>query len=68
MGLKKEDHYIQIFMGTTYEIGRPETIDQLKSALEWIASDLPKDQDLKIAEVNLHKGKLGYTLVDGIIQ
>lgn len=68
MKLKKEDHYIQVFMGTTYDIGRPETIGQLKSLLEQIASDLPADQTLKIAEVHLHDGKLDYILVDGIYQ
>lgn len=66
MELEKEDYHIRVFMGSSYEIGRPKTISQLKSALEEIASDLPADQELKVAEVHLHNGKLSYTLVDGI--
>jgi hypothetical protein len=63
-----EDHYVQTFMGTTYDFGRPRTIRELKNLLEEIVSDLPADQTLKISEIDLRDGKLGYTLVDGVVQ
>ncbi len=66
--LKKEDHYVQTFMGTTYDLGRPQTIGQLKSVLERIAADLPLDTDLKISEINLRGDQIAYSLVDGIVQ
>jgi len=65
---ENRDHYIETFMGTTYEIGRPETIGQLRRRLKDIASDLPEDPNLKVAEVHVHEGKITYTLVDGIAQ
>jgi len=66
--MKKEDHYIQTFMGTTYEIGRPETVGGLKKILEAILADLPKDDSLAISEVTLRDDKLYYILVEGIPQ
>ena len=68
MGLKKEDHYVQVYMGASYDIGKPETVGQLKSVLEQIVADLPSDETLKISEIDLRDGKLDYTLVDGITQ
>ena len=62
-----EDFYIEVFMGTTYEIGQPKTVNQLKSVLEEIIKDLPEG-DHKIGEVHVHNGKLTYTLVEGITQ
>ena len=55
-------------MGTTYEFEKIETVDQLKVTLEKIAADLPADGSLKVSEVHLHNGELGYTLSDGIPQ
>ena len=66
--VKKEDHYVTTFMGTTYEIGKPENIGQLKGILEQIISDLPEDQNLEIIEVHVADGKIGYTLREGITQ
>jgi hypothetical protein len=64
----KKDHYIDTFMGTTYNIGNPQTVGELRSILEKIVSDLPTDKSLKISEVDLRDGNLDYTLVDGITQ
>ena len=66
--IKKEHCYIKTFMGTTYDIGKPETIGEFKSALEQIIKDLPEDDKLEISEVFLKDNKIDYVLVDGIIQ
>ena len=59
---------MRTFVGSTYDLGRPETIGALRSVLEQIILNLPSDPGLRIAEVNLHEGKLRYVLVDGIIE
>lgn len=66
--LDKEDHVVETFMGSTYKLGRPETIGQLRSLLERIAADLPDDSDLVISEVYVGENKIAYTLRDGIVQ
>ena len=66
--LDKEDHMVETFMGTTYKLGRPETIGQLRSLLERIAADLPHDSNLAISEVYLREDKMTYTLKEGIVQ
>jgi len=74
MELEKQDHHVEIFMGTTYKIGThemespPKNIGELKNLLEQIAADLPHDENLEISEVSAHNDKLDYTLVKGIVQ
>jgi len=65
--LDKRDHYIQVFMGTTYQLPRFDTVGELKSWLERIAEDLP-DPELEISEVTLHNNELEYVLKGGIVQ
>lgn len=65
--MKKKDDYVEVFMGTTY-VTRSRTIGQFKSLLEEIIEDLPADDDLEIAEVDLRDGKLSYVLKEGIQQ
>lgn len=66
--VEKQDHYVETFMGTTYEVGNPRTIGELKSVLEGILSDLPNDSALEILQVDLRDGKIDYTLKEGIVQ
>ncbi len=66
--MEKKDHYIEVFMGTTYIIGKPNTIGQLKNVLEQIIKDLPKDEELEVSEVILKKDRIEYFLVNGINQ
>ncbi len=63
---QKEDHYLEVFIGTTYDIGVPKTVGELRTKLEEIAADLPKDDSLKIADVDLGDRTLNYTLTDVI--
>ncbi len=65
--VEKRDSYVQIFMGTTYKIGNPRTVRDLRSVLEEIVKDLP-DDDLELEFVNLHEGELDYCLKEGIPQ
>ncbi|NPE26632.1 hypothetical protein HNV12_01350 [Methanococcoides sp. SA1] len=66
--LKSEDSYVKFFMGSTYDLGRPETIAELKSLLEQVVADLPEDGSLEISEFVLEKGKMYYILSEGIVQ
>ena len=66
--VEKEDHYVQTFMGSTYDIGTPETIGKLKKVLEEIIKDLPLDNSLGISEIHLSERGIDYTLKKGIIQ
>lgn len=70
MPIEKEDHYVQTFMGTDYNIGNPKTVKALKAKLEEIITDLPEDKEgkLEIAEIDLRDGKLSYLLNKGIVQ
>jgi len=63
--LSKEDHHIKKFIGTTYDVGQPRTIGQLRDVLRELVDDLPHDDDLVISEIN---GSIDYTLEDGIVQ
>ncbi|MBT4446310.1 hypothetical protein HOA92_06530 [archaeon] len=66
--IKKEDVYINLFMGTSYQLQDPQTVGELRSQLEQIIQDLPHDNKAKISEVYLKDNKLVYTLKDGIIE
>ena len=69
--LNKKDHYIQIFMGTDYEIPHIleiKNVKGFKNFLEKIVENLPKDGQLKISEITAHNGEIGYTLEEAIPQ
>ncbi|MDO8510539.1 MAG: hypothetical protein Q7S55_00075 [Nanoarchaeota archaeon] len=61
---KKKDHYVRYFTGATYEIDRFNTLGELRAWLEAVAKDLPEDDNLKIDNLELDKGKLTYILAD----
>ncbi|PIN74303.1 hypothetical protein COV20_01650 [Candidatus Woesearchaeota archaeon CG10_big_fil_rev_8_21_14_0_10_45_16] len=66
--VEKKDYITEIFSGTDYIIGNPQTIGELRRTLEEIAADLPEDGSLEIAEVYCSDGKICYTLKEGIIK
>ena len=67
--IKKTENNIEIYMGTDYDIGRPETIGQFKGALEQILDDIKElDDSLKVSEVYMRETTLYFTLEEGIVQ
>ncbi len=66
--LKKKDSYLDVFMGTTYDLRGVETVEDLRSLLEQVVADLPEDGSLELAEFVLDKGKMYYILDEGIVE
>lgn len=66
--MHKEDIYIQVFMGASYDLSYIRTIGELTRVLEQIIDELPPQKELEISEITLHKGKLEYLLKEGIPQ
>jgi len=67
--MEVEDFYSRDFIGTNYPVSTHEiqNISQLKSFLEEIIEDLPKDGTLEVCEFSVHDGKICYSLREGMI-
>lgn len=68
MALEKNDHHVDVFMGTTYELCDIRTIGDLRRALQSILDDLPEDDALVVSEVWLERTKFRYFLQEGVFQ
>tara|TARA_Y100000310_G_scaffold276540_1_gene293754 strand:- start:8189 stop:8356 length:168 start_codon:yes stop_codon:yes gene_type:complete len=55
-------------MGSSYDLRDSVTIGEFRKTLEYIISDLPDDDSLKIAEIFANECRLEYILEDGIVQ
>ena len=67
-GVKYWDYNVKIFMGSSYDLRDSVTIGEFRKTLEYIISDLPDDDSLKIAEIFANECRLEYILEDGIVQ
>ncbi|HIJ11644.1 TPA: hypothetical protein HA278_06310 [Candidatus Woesearchaeota archaeon] len=63
--MEKEEHYLRIYMGTTYDFNDVRSVRDLRRALEYIINDLPHDDSLELI-LNVGRSKLEYILKDGI--
>lgn len=60
----KTDHQVRYFSGTTYYIGTPKTVGELRGRLLQIAEDLPGEEHLKIVSIEVHNGEITYVLAE----
>lgn len=60
----KKDHYVRYFIGSTYQIGNPKTIGELRERLAEIIEDLPEEDHLKITNLEVSKEGITYILAD----
>ena len=68
-GFESDDTHVELYMGTTWDLGKLQTVGELKGALEKTLSDLPEDSTLAISEIHLYDHtKFSYLLQDGIAQ
>ena len=66
--IRKEDVYCRYFVGSNYHFENIRTIGNLKSALEEIIEDLPKDSGLEISDFYMKDHELYYVLKEGIVE
>lgn len=66
--IRKKDIYCRYFVGSNYHFENIQTIGNLKSALEEIIEDLPKDSGLEISDFYMKDHELYYVLKEGIVE
>ena len=60
----KGDHiYVEVFMGSDYDLSEAGTVGGLRGMLEEIIDELPKDEEL---ELDMDRSQLAFTLKKGI--
>ncbi|MCA9487563.1 MAG: hypothetical protein KC516_01225 [Nanoarchaeota archaeon] len=68
--MEKVDYINKEFIGSSYYLVGEDnsTVEKFKKNLLKIIDDLPENGTLKITQIEVHDGKIEYTLAEGINQ
>ncbi len=66
--VRKEDEFVQTWIGVSYKLAKPPDVGALKRMLRGILDDLPRDDSLTIAELSFEGDQMRVVLDKGIVQ